>query len=1054
MAAVAQSLVGRATPVPQYTIPVSDADAEGDEDAEGDLDMEEGEEVAQPSESVTHADKSDGDAPSGSEEDEDEMSDEVVEPRKPSRNPRARDSDDDDAVVPDDASQEESGSAEDDDESDKSSSEEGSAAAPEWEGGSDAGEDALGEVANRNNCVFCGQDEEHDPSEEFEEYMACAVCGDNSHRQCARDANSLSSTDDATKWTCLACVENCLEPDGDETELQSLQRRSSSSKLTRDLLPVQRGARAGSHNVFSTLILEDDPLDGSRSLRKRKTSSAEQDPSTTDSRKLQRTQDTTSIRSGPSRSPAALGKRSAAPEEDIAVADGYEDAVSTSTRRSRPSRARRPTIDARHAIVVKQAAQSIVLKLHLDPRRLKAIIVSQPPKKRKRPPRPSTRQIVEPEPEIPRPVPSTAQYSTPFYSFHQSENDELKSKPYGGILSETEANTEKTLPLAADRARFNDARQKAEEEWRQKTASEGETETKSRSQKVSGPPSKIKCVNFGGYEIETWYAAPYPEEYSRNRVLYICEFCLKYMNSDYVAWRHKLKCPAKHPPGDEIYRDNSISIFEVDGRKNPVYCQNLCLLAKLFLGSKTLYYDVEPFLFYVMTEYDELGCHFVGYFSKEKRPSSQNNVSCILTLPTHQRKGYGNLLISFSYLLTRVEGKTGSPEKPLSDMGLVSYRNYWKLVLSYELLKQKEPLSIVDLSERTGMTADDIVAALEALRALVRDPVTKSYALRLDYTYFKQCIENWEAKKYVTINPAALVWTPYIMGRSNLAHYDRAPPLPTIAPREGDEDDQQAAPEEGVQQNTASVSQPHYSLADDTTPNTQELTPNINGELPLHLSSQTPQHSPNIDPALQNLTPNPPRHPLAFLSPIPNGLTSTPQQQEPPTIPPTRYEIFPPIPGTVVRSSRRAGWRGSTRRSAAVGANGTPTAAIRSTPARRGKATTMMTTTTALPNTPKEGTPKPNGRTTRSSGLALGEVSALDGTVDGDEDSGEERGDRRKAKAEGLGIAIGGHDDEGEVDADADADADADGDEEDYHSANDGVGVEKSGDEGEEGEGG
>ena len=154
MAAVAQSLVGRATPVPQYTIPVSDADAEGDEDAEGDLDMEEGEEVAHPSRSVTHADKSEGDAPSGSEEDDDEMSDEVVEPRKTPRNPRARDSDDDDAVVPDDASQEESGSAEDDDESDKSSSEEGSAAAPEWEGGSDAGEDALGEVANRNNCVY------------------------------------------------------------------------------------------------------------------------------------------------------------------------------------------------------------------------------------------------------------------------------------------------------------------------------------------------------------------------------------------------------------------------------------------------------------------------------------------------------------------------------------------------------------------------------------------------------------------------------------------------------------------------------------------------------------------------------------------------------------------------------------------------------------------------------------------------------------------------------------------------------------------------------------
>jgi hypothetical protein len=26
---------------------------------------------------------------------------------------------------------------------------------------------------------FCGEDEEHDPSAEFEEYLACAVCGDN-----------------------------------------------------------------------------------------------------------------------------------------------------------------------------------------------------------------------------------------------------------------------------------------------------------------------------------------------------------------------------------------------------------------------------------------------------------------------------------------------------------------------------------------------------------------------------------------------------------------------------------------------------------------------------------------------------------------------------------------------------------------------------------------------------------------------------------------------------------------------------------------------------------
>jgi len=135
-----------------------------------------------------------------------------------------------------------------------------------------------------------------------------------------------------------------------------------------------------------------------------------------------------------------------------------------------------------------------------------------------------------------------------------------------------------------------------------------------------------------------------------------------------------------------------------------------------------------------------------------------------MTLPIHQRKGYGNLLIDFSYLLTRVEKRTGTPEKPMSDLGLVSYRNYWKLTLCYDLRNQRDPLSITDISLRTGMTVDDIISGLEVLSALVRDPVTGYYALRLDHALFEDMIERWEAKGYIKLNPKALIWSPYITG--------------------------------------------------------------------------------------------------------------------------------------------------------------------------------------------------------------------------------------------------------------------------------------------------
>lgn len=160
----------------------------------------------------------------------------------------------------------------------------------------------------------------------------------------------------------------------------------------------------------------------------------------------------------------------------------------------------------------------------------------------------------------------------------------------------------------------------------------------------------IQEIRLGRYEIDAWYYSPYPGEYARCERLYICEYCLKYMRRLATLQQHMPKCELRHPPGDEIYRDGPRSFWEVDGQRNKIYCQNLCLLAKLFLDHKTLYYDVESFLFYVLTERDEHGCHTVGYFSKEKNSPDDYNLACIMTLPPYQRMGYGNFLISFCLL--------------------------------------------------------------------------------------------------------------------------------------------------------------------------------------------------------------------------------------------------------------------------------------------------------------------------------------------------------------------------------------------------------------------
>ncbi len=238
----------------------------------------------------------------------------------------------------------------------------------------------------------------------------------------------------------------------------------------------------------------------------------------------------------------------------------------------------------------------------------------------------------------------------------------------------------------------------------------------------------IEAVIFSQWRLEPWYWAPFPEQY-HHQSLYFCDWTLRYTTSQILAVEHRTQYKAsrapRRPPGVRCYGpdDDDICLWEVDGENEPRYCQNLCLLAKLFLDHKTLSFDAEPFRFYCLTKKsvgdDGIEEHsLMGYFSKEKVSALNYNLACILTLPQFQRQGVGTLMISLSYALSVRESKVGSPEKPLSDLGKLSYRAYWSYI-SLKLLEDYDgDLTLKELARTKGLCSEDVISTLEHLGLL------------------------------------------------------------------------------------------------------------------------------------------------------------------------------------------------------------------------------------------------------------------------------------------------------------------------------------------------
>ncbi|RKF80599.1 Histone acetyltransferase KAT8 [Golovinomyces cichoracearum] len=273
----------------------------------------------------------------------------------------------------------------------------------------------------------------------------------------------------------------------------------------------------------------------------------------------------------------------------------------------------------------------------------------------------------------------------------------------------------------------------------------------------------IENVVLGDVRFEAWYSSWYPKEFigKGNKTikdLYVCPKCFAYSRgeneNEIRAWlKHWQGCRRTTIPGKKIYvhgdwkkmnedTDNkdvgTWSMWEVDGATETLFCQNLSLFAKLFLESKSVFFDVSGFKFFLLvysspsaplTNYINSNTQIVGFFSKEKMSWDNNNLACILIFPPWHRKGLGSLLIGISYAISKRENIIGGPERPISDSGMKGYHGFWGREIARFLLNQDKDINpcvdIETISRETWISPDDCLTMIKEMDVIERADSTR-----------------------------------------------------------------------------------------------------------------------------------------------------------------------------------------------------------------------------------------------------------------------------------------------------------------------------------------
>ena len=131
-----------------------------------------------------------------------------------------------------------------------------------------------------------------------------------------------------------------------------------------------------------------------------------------------------------------------------------------------------------------------------------------------------------------------------------------------------------------------------------------------------------------------------------------------------------------------------------------------------------------------------------------------------MVFPSCQRGGYGKFLIDFSYNLSKIEKKQGTPERPMSDLGHRTYVSYWTNRVLNILLRcnqEKSSISIQNIADETGMIPEDIQYVLESYEILRSK--NGRYFMVTEEPYLKMILDT-KGRKFREVKPDLIHWVP------------------------------------------------------------------------------------------------------------------------------------------------------------------------------------------------------------------------------------------------------------------------------------------------------